>query len=165
MTIQVENIEEFPPLLLTGMITHRLLISVTDSEDPDQEPDIIGVPGEVIFRANVDYVTTIDGQGNPVTLGKGPIRAVYNDEGYLCTMNSSTLLPMYEGVNLHAGDDPNASVQDYSWTATFNLKSVNGTLLKIPQATFMVPSGSEQDLSTIVKIPATPGWGHPRRLL
>lgn len=158
----VTQLAENPPILASGWVTHRLLLTVTDREDPDQEPDILAVQGNVLFRANVEYIQTRDSEGNPVTVLKGPIEGVYDNDGFLCTPDPITKVPMYRGVKLGASDDPNSSVTGFSWTAQFNLKTINGTSLKIPSTTFLVFMGTTKDLTEVVSVPATPGYGLPQ---
>ena len=69
---------------------------------------------------------------------------------------------MYRGVKLLATDDPDMAVTDWTWTADYRFESVNGVTLQIPAHNFALPSDSVVDLTTIVKVPSSPGYGLPQ---
>ena len=153
---------DFPAELSTGMVHGRFIVAVIDSEDEGQEPDVVPAQGKVAFKASVGYIPVPVATGGPVTVMKGPIMGVLDDDGYLCTPHPTTGDPMYRGVRLISTDDPDMAVTDWTWNADYRLEAVNGNSMQIPAHSFALPSGAEVDLTTLVKVPSSPGYGLPQ---
>lgn len=153
---------DFPAELSTGIVHGRFIVAVIDSEDEGQEPDVIPAQGKVAFKASVGYIPVPVATGGPVTVMKGPIMGALDDDGYLCTPHPTTGEPMYRGVRLVSTDDPDMAVTDWTWNADYRLEAVNGNSMQIPAHSFALPSGAELDLTTLVKIPSSPGYGLPQ---
>lgn len=151
-----------PAELSTGMVHGRFIVAMIDGDDTDQEPDVIPASGKIVFKASVPYVPVPVTSEGPVTVLKGPITGVLDSEGYLCTPHPMTSEPMYRGVKLLATDDPDMAVTDWTWTAEYRLDSVGAVALAIAAHSFALPSGSELDLTTLVKVPSSPGYGLPQ---
>lgn len=151
-----------PTELSTGMVHGRFIVAVIDGNDTDQEPDAIPATGRVSFKASVGYVPVPATTEGPVTVMKGPIVGVIDSDGYLSTPHPVTGKPMYRGVKLLATDDPDMAVTDWTWTADYRFDSVNATTLTIPAHSFALPSGAVVDLTTMVKVPSSPGYGLPQ---
>lgn len=153
---------DFPAELSTGMVHGRFIVAVIDSEDEGQDPDVVPAQGKVAFKASVGYIPVPVATGGPVTVMKGPIMGVLDDDGYLCTPHPATGEPMYRGVRLISTDDPDMAVTDWTWSADYRLEAVNGNTMQIPAHSFALPSGAELDLTTLVKVPSSPGYGLPQ---
>lgn len=151
-----------PAELSTGMVHGRFIVALVDGDDADQEPEVIPATGRVSFKASVGYVPVPVTAEGPVTVMKGPIVGVLDDEGYLSTPHPTTGEPMYRGVKLLATDDPDMAVKDWTWTADYRFDSVNATTLTIPAHSFALPGGAVVDLTTMVKVPSSPGYGLPQ---
>lgn len=151
-----------PAEISTGMVHGRFIIAMIDGDDADQEPDVIPASGRVVFKAGVPYVPVPVTSEGPVTVLKGPITGVLDSEGYLCTPHPVTGDPMYRGVKLLATDDPDMAVTDWTWTAEYRFDSVGSVTLAIAAHSFALPSGAEIDLTTMVKVPSSPGYGLPQ---
>lgn len=151
-----------PAELSTGMVHGRFIVALVDGDDADQEPEVIPATGRVSFKASVGYVPVPVTAEGPVTVMKGPIVGVLDDEGYLSTPHPTTGEPMYRGVKLLATDDPDMAVKDWTWTADYRFDSVNATTMQIPAHSFALPGGAVVDLTTMVKVPSSPGYGLPQ---
>ena len=148
-----------PAELSTGMVHGRFIVAMIDGNDDDQEPDVIPASGKIVFKAGVPYVPVPATSEGPVTVLKGPITGVLDSEGYLCTPHPVTGKPMYVGVKLLATDDPDMAVTDWTWTAEYRFDSVGAVTLAVPAHSFALPSGASVDLTTMVKVPSSPGYG------
>ena len=151
-----------PAELSTGMVHGRFIVAMIDGNDDDQEPDVIPASGKIVFKAGVPYVPVPATSEGPVTVLKGPITGVLDSEGYLCTPHPVTGKPMYVGVKLLATDDPDMAVTDWTWTAEYRFDSVGAVTLAVPAHSFALPSGTSVDLTTMVKVPSSPGYGLPQ---
>lgn len=151
-----------PAELSTGMVHGRFIVAMINGDDTDQEPEVIPASGKIVFKASVPYVPVPVTSEGPVTVLKGPITGVLDSDGYLCTPHPVTSKPMYRGVKLLATDDPDMAVTDWTWTAEYRLDSVGAVTLAIAAHSFALPSGSEVDLTTLVKVPSSPGYGLPQ---
>ena len=151
-----------PAELSTGMVHGRFIVAMIDGDDTDQEPEVIPASGKIVFKASVPYVPVPVTSEGPVTVLKGPITGVLDSDGYLCTPHPVTSEPMYRGVKLLATDDPDMAVTDWTWTAEYRLDSVGAVTLAIAAHSFALPSGAEVDLTTLVKVPSSPGYGLPQ---
>ncbi|WP_313812344.1 hypothetical protein [Glutamicibacter sp.] len=150
----------------TGKIEGRFVVGVTDGADPDQDPDVIPVSGTALFKSSIAYIPVVGDPGGPVTWILGRVAAIFDEEGYLATPypkgHPREGEVMYRGVFLHATDDTGGLVTDWTWTVEINLDKVDGFEMKFPSSNFAVPTGSVQDLTTLVKVPSSPGWGLPQ---
>lgn len=153
---------DVPAELSTGMVHGRFIVALIDGKDVGQEPDVVPAQGKVAFKASVGYIPVPVATGGPVTVMKGPIMGVLDDEGYLCTPHPTSGEPMYRGVRLIATDDPDMAVTDWTWSADYRLEAVNGNSMQIPAHSFALPSDAELDLTTLVKVPSSPGYGLPQ---
>lgn len=151
-----------PAELSTGMVHGRFIVALVDGDDADQEPEVIPATGRVSFKASVGYVPVPVTAEGPVTVMKGPITGVLDNEGYLSTPHPTTGEPMYRGVKLLATDDQDMAVKDWTWTADYRFDSVNATTMQIPAHSFALPGGAVVDLTTMVKVPSSPGYGLPQ---
>lgn len=143
----------------TGKVEGQFIVGVIDGPDEDDEPDLIPATGTITFTTNVPYFPVPAGEPNPFTILRTTMVGVLDDEGYLCTPSTAFNEPPRRGFKLIATDSENLSVVDWTWTATPMFKDVNGTSLgsAIPAFSFHVPSGSVQDLTELVKLPASSG--------
>lgn len=151
-----------PKELSTGMVHGRFIVAVVDGDDADQDPDVIPARGRVSFKASIGYVPVPVTAEGPVTVMKGPITGVIDNDGYLSTPHPVTGKPMYRGVKLLATDDPDMAVTDWTWTVDYRFDSVNAVTLQIPAHSFALPGGAVVDLTTMVKVPSSPGYGLPQ---
>ena len=146
--------------LATGRVTGQFVLGVVDGADVDQEPDIVPAQGTVTFSGAAPYIPLVSAVPNPVTLMTTSIVAVLDSEGYLTTPNPfNPAEPGTRGVRLFANDDPSSPVQGWTWTVTYRFAVSNGATPTIPAHSIAVLSGAELDLTTVVKVPASPGVG------
>ena len=148
-----------PTNIATGRVTGQFLAGVVDGADSDQDPDAVPAAGFVTFTASVPYLPDPTAAPNPATILTTSVVAVLDNEGYLCTPVEVTLEPSYRGVRLIATDDPDLSVEGWTWNATYSFSTVAGQKLAIPTHSFAVPSGGTVDLTTVVKVPSSTGIG------
>jgi len=148
-----------PTNIATGRVTGQFLAGVVDGVDDDQDPDAVPAAGFVTFTASVPYLPDPTAAPNPATILTTSVVAVLDNEGYLCTPAQGTLEPSYRGVRLIATDDPDLSVEGWTWNATYSFSTVAGQKLAIPTHSFAVPSGGVVDLTTVVKVPSSAGIG------
>ena len=148
-----------PTNIATGRVTGQFLAGVVDGVDDDQDPDAVPAAGFVTFTASVPYLPDPTAAPNPATILTTSVVAVLDNEGYLCTPAQGTLEPSYRGVRLIATDDPDLSVEGWTWNATYSFSTVAGQKLAIPTHSFAVPSDGVVDLTTVVKVPSSAGIG------
>lgn len=144
----------------TGRVEGRFIVGVVDGPDQDLDPDGIPAQGSVTFTASVPYLPDPFASPAPVTILKAPIVGVLDSDGYLCTPDpADPTKPGYRGLRLIATDDPDLSVQGWTWTVTYNFQRVAGVALSIASHSMALPSGSTVDLTTVVKVPSSNGIG------
>lgn len=143
----------------TGRVKGQFIVGITDGADDDYDPDTIPAVGFVTFTASVPYLPGPTADPSPVTILQTPITAVLDSEGYICTPVAGTLEPGYRGVRLIATDDPDLSVVDWTWNATYRFSATGVASLSIPTHSFALPSGTVVDLTTVVKVPSSTGIG------
>lgn len=146
----------------TGRVVGRFAVGVVDGEDEGDEPDLIPAKGTITFTASIPYMPNGSADPDPVTILKTSIVTVLDDEGYLCTPNPANPgVAGKRGVRLFATDDEDAGVVGWTWNATPRFVDKNGSVLAntVPTFSFALPSGSEVDLTRVVKIPSSTGIG------
>lgn len=150
-----------PASITTGRVRGRFLIGITDrEEDTDEDPDVIPARGFVTFTASVPYLPS--NGGDPVTVVTSSIRGVLDADGYLCTPSSADpKLPRFRGVRLIATDNDLLPVQGWTWTVSYALTNPDGTSLGgiIPSHPLAVLTGSDQDLTLSMRVPASQPLG------
>lgn len=140
----------------------RYIMGVRDGEDPDSEPDFIAAEGTFDFLASVPYLPDPTADPSPVVIFPPYVKGVLDSEGYLCTARLDGT-PGERGVWLIVTDDPDLTVSNWTWNVSYKFTMVDGVLPKIDPHSFAVPSGSEPiNLVTVVKTPASPGYGLPQ---
>lgn len=144
----------------TGTITGRFVIGVIDSPfDADNDPELIPAQGRISFTPSIGYVP--NSSNNPaMTIMKSTITGVLDSEGYLCTPDNTSPTGYSRGVNLFATDV--GQVTNWTYNVKYSFSTVNGVTSSIPDHPISVPSGSVQDLTTLVKVPSSPGIGIPQ---
>lgn len=94
---------------------------------------------------------------------KDTFYGVLDDEGFLCTPISPNDLttPGRRGVKLLANNAPGASVENWTWKVTPKFVGTSGRRGSniIPPFNITVLAGEEVDLTTVQKVPASPGLG------
>lgn len=147
----------------TGLVIGQFGLGVVDSADPDQEPEVIPLAGTVTFTPNVPYLPNPTALPNPITIVTSAITAVLDSEGYVCTPGPDGS-PFYRGIRLFATDDPDLSVENWTWSVVYTFEPVNGTVPKLPAHSMPLLEGETVDLATVVPVPASPGIGTPQAL-
>ncbi|WP_313812976.1 hypothetical protein [Glutamicibacter sp.] len=155
-----------PDELRTRLVNWWVAAAVTDGVDPDQKPDTVPVAGTAVLKMFVTYNNVHTSAGS-ATLVRVPINAIFDDEGHLATPypkgHPQEGRPMYRGVVLHVTDDPNASVQDYTWSIETKFNKVGDVQVQIPTFSFLLPYAEEPlNLADVAPTPATPGYGLPQ---
>lgn len=148
--------------LPTGKVIGRFIVEVQDDDDIDQDPQLIPATGTIMIRPSVDYLTINDPVVGPFTTFRGPHIAILDSEGYISTASPTTQEPMYRGAVLWANDSKDMSVNGWTYTAHFDLKTQTGKSLDLPSTTFELATGQILDLANAIKVPATPGYGLPQ---
>ena len=142
-----------PEDIPTGKVTGQFYFVNEDTiEDPDQYPQLTVVTGFVRFKASIKVLRMSARKAVVIPL---TFDAKFNSEGKLVPADH---LDSPEGIYLPGTDSTEFDTTGWSWTATFEIKdALTGHTIQIDPITFQVPVGSEQDLSTIVPAPASPG--------
>lgn len=149
-----------PANVNTGLVTGRFIVGVADGPDADAEPDAIPAQGTVTFTASVPYLPNPTATPAPVTILKAPIVGVLDGDGHLCVPDPADPLKAgARGVRLVATDDPDLSVQGWTWAVTYNFATVNGARPQIASHAMALPSGAAIDLTTVVRVPSSTGIG------
>lgn len=147
----------------TGLVEGRFIVGVADGADPGDMPDAIAARGAVTFTSSVPYFPNPTASPSPVTILKTSIVCPLDEDGYVCTPSpDDPTLPGARGVRLFATDDPDLSVEGWTWGASYRFEPVNGYALAIPAHSFALPSGTTADLTSAVRVPSTPGYGLPQ---
>lgn len=153
---------EVPIELPTGRVVGRFIFEVQDNDDPGEEPQLIPVTGDVTIKSSIDNLTIFDPTLGKFITFRGPHKAIVDASGELSTPDPTTNEPMYPGISLWSNDSDKLSVKGWTYTATFNLKTIDGKALNLQPVTFTLATGQEVDLADVVKVPATPGYGLPQ---
>lgn len=140
----------------------RYIMGVRDGEDPDSDPDFIAAEGSFLFEASVPYLPDATADPSPVVIFPPHVKGVLDSEGYLCTARIDGT-PGERGVWLIVTDDPDLPVTGWTWNVTYTFTMIDGVLPKIDPHSFAVPGGpTPVNLVTVVKTPASPGYGLPQ---
>lgn len=140
----------------TGKVIGRLVSLVVDSNDPDQDPDLVPLAGKVTFQLNVARVTELDASPVPMIIASTPFSAVLDENGYLSTPDDVGGT-QYQGIWLPANDDPDLNPTGTQYTVSYAL-TVKGTNVQvaIPSHLLFLPSGSTINLATTIPPIAAP---------
>ena len=153
----------YPANIGSGRIVGRFIFGVVDGPDDDQEPDYIPAKGTVLFTPSVPYLPNTTALDGPVTIALASVTAVLDEDGYLCTPDPADPSKAgYRGVRLFANNDPDSAVQNWTWSVAYKLQPIPGSSIAIPAHSISLGVGDEVDLSTAVKVPASPGVGIPQ---
>lgn len=148
--------------LPTGRVVGRFIVEVQDNNDRDTEPQLVPATGEVTIKSSIEHLQIYDSEhGNLITF-RGPHKGVVDSEGRLSTPIPDSSEPMYRDMVLWSNDSDNLSVKGWTYTATFNLKTLDGRALALPAITFELATGQVYDLARGLKVPSTPGYGLPQ---
>lgn len=142
----------------TGLVTGRFLVGVIDGPDPDDDPDGLPAQGTITFTASVPYLPNPTADPAPVTILKAPIVGALDSDGYLCVRGADGTVGA-RGVRLVATDDPDLSVQGWTWTVTYAFETVNGVRPQIASHSMALPADATVDLTTVVRVPSSTGIG------
>lgn len=148
--------------LPTGRVVGRFIVEVQDNTDPGEEPQLIPATGEVTIKSSIDHLEIYDPSLGDFITFRGPHRGVLDSEGRLSTPIPDFNEPMYTDMVLWANDSDKMSVKGWTYTATFNLKTLDGRALNLPAVTFELATGQEYNLARGLKVPSTPGYGLPQ---
>lgn len=153
---------EVPLELPTGRVVGKFIFEVQDNSDPGEEPQLVPVTGDIIIKSSIDNLSIFDQSLGKFITFRGPHKAIINSLGELATPDPIYGEPMYTGMSLWSNDSDKLSVKGWTYTATFNLKTVEGKNLDLQPATFTLATGQELDLADVIRVPATPGYGLPQ---
>lgn len=144
-----------PTNISTGLVTGQFIVGLPEVLNADK-----AAKGTVTFTASVPYLPDPTASPNPVTLLNTSIVAVLDSEGYLCApdLQKPTIAGRH-GVRLVATDDPDISVQGWTWNVSYNLSTTRGAALPVAAHSMFLPSGANVDLTTVIKVPSSPGIG------
>ena len=152
--------QSIPSNIGTGLVTGRFIVGVADGEDVDVEPDRVPATGRIVFTAAPPYLPAPGATDGSLTILQVPITTVINDQGDLCRPNP--LNPGTAGdpdIRLIAEDSPTILVHDWTYKVEYFFDPVNGVTPKIDTHHIRVTVGSETDLTTVAKVPESPGLG------
>lgn len=147
----------------TGTINGRFVLGVIDSPyDDDNDPELIPAQGRITFVPNIPYDPYVPDaiDGVPMTILRASITGVLDSEGYLCTPDNTSPSGFTRGVKLFSTDT--GMVTNWTYTVKYSFTSVNNVSGIVPDHPLSVPNGSTQDLTTIVRVPSSPGVGTPQ---
>lgn len=148
--------------LPTGRVVGRFITEVQDNDDPDMDPQLVPAVGRVTIKSAIDYLKIEDPIAGVFTTFRGPHVAILDRDGYLSTPRPDSNIPMYPGVTLWANDSENISVKGWTYTASFELRTLSGKSLDLPPVTFELGTNEVVDLSEVIKVPSSPGYGLPQ---
>lgn len=152
-----------PTNIGSGRVVGRFIFGVVDGEDANEEPDLIPAKGTITFAPSIPYAPNATDVGGPVTIVPATVTAVLDADGYVCTPDPEDPTKAgYRGVRLFATDDTDLSVQNWTWTVTYKLAAIPGASAAIPAHSMTLPEGETVDLTTVVKAPASQGYGIPQ---
>jgi hypothetical protein len=148
-----------PANVSTGRVVGQFIVGVIDGDDPDEEPEVVPASGTITFSASVPYLPNLGSVPNPKTILTKNIVGVLDSQGYLSTPKPGTRDAAYPGVRLVANDDPDLSVESWTWSVIYKFDSVDGTTPNIPPHSFVMLSDETVDLTTVIKVPSSTGLG------
>lgn len=122
-----------------GKVLWTGIVSVLDSVDPDDTPDLDELEGNIIFKPSARYLK-VPGSTPPLTVALMN-RNVSIEDSQIDEQGRKFI--KLEASS--AGVVPDV----FTWTATFNL-SYKGVLISIPDATFQLLPGVEIDLTDYI---------------
>lgn len=153
-----------PTNMGTGRVVGQFGVGVVDGLDLDDEPDVVPLSGTVTFTPSVPYLPNNSALPNPITIMTAPIKGVLDHEGYLCTPSSDGVTPLYRGVRLFATDDPDMSVENWTYSVAYSFGAVNGVTPVMKAHSVSLPEDSVIDLTRVGEVPSSPGVGTPQAL-
>ena len=137
--------------LVYGKIEGRFLAAVGDTNaDVDLYPDGVPMVGTVTFSPNAGYVRVATLIPAPAIVAPMPIVCTLDSEGYL-SYNGS------RGVWLVATDSPYTNPTNFTYSVSFNVVSPTGVSVNIGSFSIPIPSGSTQNLFTLVPVSSSAG--------
>lgn len=152
-----------PSNVPTGRVTGRFIIGVEDGSDPDDDPDYIAAKGVVELQMSVPYIPNPTADPAPVTMLNARRRMILDAEGYACTPDpTDPTKPGARGMRLEADGSPDALVSGWTWNVTYRFDPVNGSAPSIAAHSFVMLPDAVVDLTTVIKVPSSPGYGLPQ---
>ena len=152
--------QSIPSNIGTGLVTGRFIVGVADSTDPDAEPDGIPARGRIVFTPTPPYLPAPGSSDGSLTVLQVPITAVLDAQGIMCAPD---LLNPGEagdpGLRLIAADTPTILVNGWTYKVEYFFEMVNNVIPKIPTHEIEVLTGAVIDLTSVVKVPESPGIG------
>lgn len=152
--------QSIPSNIGTGLVTGRFIVGVADSTDPDSEPDGIPARGRIVFTPAPPYLPAPGSSDGSLTVLQVPITAVLDAQGTMCAPD---LLNPGEagdpGLRLIAADTPTILVNGWTYKVEYFFEMVNNVIPKIPAHEIEVLTGAVIDLTSVVKVPESPGIG------
>lgn len=129
-------------------ITGQFIRAILDGVDADRDPDGIPVPGLTITLSTplVPSLVRTTGEDpktiliDPIVLGTNADGIVVDDRGVA-------------GPFIVASNDPDTDPNGWAWNARIS----GPTLPEDIRFSFVAPAGGEVDLTTVVRVPASPG--------
>lgn len=153
---------DVPVNLPTGRVVGRFIVEVQDNNDPGEEPQLVPATGEVLIKSSIDHLQIFDPILGDFITFRGPHKGVIDADGFLSTPLTDSNEPNYTGMTLWSNDSSKMSVKGWTYTATFNLKTLGGRDLNLPAVTFELATGQILDLAKVTRVPASPGYGLPQ---
>ncbi|AIX99761.1 hypothetical protein ART_0163 [Arthrobacter sp. PAMC 25486] len=153
-----------PSNMGTGRVVGQFGIGRVDGPDVDNEPEVVPLSGSITFTPSVPYFPNRTSSPNPITVLTAPITAVLDYDGYVCTPAADGVTPLYRGIQLFATDDPDMSVENWTYSVVYRFNAVNGAAPTIKAHSMALPEGAEIDLTKAVEVPSSPGVGTPQAL-
>jgi len=143
--------ETLPPNVSTFTVVGRLVKGVADSDDVDQDVDILPIVG-----ANITFTPSLtppiykvmSATPSPITVYQESVRATTDENGYVKVEDN-----LSQGVELVYGFDPDILPNGWTWSVMIN---VGGNF---PPQVFAIQGsdGGIVDLSTVMPVPPNPG--------
>jgi Phage tail repeat like len=148
---------QLPSNMATGTFVGQWLVMDVDGTGPAPGAAAPACAGVVTFSPRVPYLPDATAVPNPVTVVGADLVGILDAEGFLCTPDpDSPDLPGVRGLSLVSSDDPAGQVEDWTWHVTYQFTN---TSRQIPAHDAYLPTGAVIDLTTVMKVPSSPGLG------
>lgn len=138
--------EEIP----TGLVTGQFYFVSEDMVDPDTDPELTVVSGNVVFTASARVLRM---PKKPATLIPLRFRGRFDGQGRLVPESGSGV-----GMELIATNSDQLVPRNWTWEVAFELKeAATGNTVNIPSFSFQIGEGEAKDLSELMPVATSPG--------
>jgi hypothetical protein len=151
----------------TGLVKGRFGDRVVAG--PNGEKLLIPARGRIEFEGMTPFSSFPLATPDPITMLRPRGSGILDGEGYLCTLDPADEdKPGERMVLLQAPNDPDSTVQGWTWRATLRFVNADGTRVQhtLETFTFDLPFGDVPfDLAQVVSVPESPGIGKEQAII